>query len=99
VNEDLVDAREKEVVMPSSEREAIFELVTRHAREVLPELKGHAFQPADRLADLGANSVDRAEIVTMTMESLGLRIPRVELFGATNIGELVDVLLQKSRST
>jgi len=82
-----------------SDREAIFELVIRHAREVVPELQGHAFQPTDRLADLGANSIDRAEIVTMTMETLGLRIPRVELFGATNIGELVDVLLQKSQST
>ncbi len=84
--------------MPPMEREAVFELVTRHAREIVPELRDHRFQPADRLADLGANSVDRAEIVMMTMEALGLNIPRVELFGATNIGELVDVLQQKSQS-
>ncbi len=29
--------------------------------------------------DLGANSIDRAEIVTMTLEALSLPIPRVEL--------------------
>lgn len=85
--------------MPSMEREAVFELVTRHAREVVPELKDHLFQPADRLADLGANSIDRAEIAMMTMEVMGLRIPRVELFGVSNIGELVDVLVQKSRAS
>lgn len=84
--------------MAGADRGAIFELVTRHAREVVPELEAHAFQPTDRLADLGANSVDRAEIVMMTMEALGLRIPRVELFGARNIGELVEVIFEKSRA-
>ena len=79
-------------------KEHIFELVVRHACEVIPELEGHEFQPAERLADLGANSVDRAEIVALTMESLSLQIPRVELFGAKNIGELVNVLYEKSRT-
>jgi polyketide biosynthesis acyl carrier protein len=79
------------------DREAIFEVITRHAREVVPELAGHSFVPSDRLTDLGANSIDRAEIVTMTMETLGLAIPRVDLFGASNIGELVDVIFRKSR--
>lgn len=81
--------------MPS-DREAVFEVIIRHAREVVPELGNHVFQSSDRLVDLGANSIDRAEIVTMTMETLGLQIPRVELFGASNIGELVDVIVRKS---
>ncbi|MCZ8521625.1 MULTISPECIES: acyl carrier protein [Paenibacillus] len=79
-------------------REEIWQLVIQHASEVVPELEGHAFQPDERLADLGANSVDRAEIVAMTMEAMSLQIPRVELFGAQNIGELVDVLYAKSRA-
>jgi polyketide biosynthesis acyl carrier protein len=78
-------------------REDIFELITRHICEVIPELDGHQFQSADRLKDLGANSVDRAEIVMMTMESLSLQIPRVELTGTKNIGELADVFHEKSR--
>lgn len=82
----------------TTDRERIFEVVTRHAREIVPELAGHAFQPTDRLVDLGANSVDRAEIVTMTLEALGLDVPRVELFGARNIGELVEVLHDKCRA-
>jgi polyketide biosynthesis acyl carrier protein len=79
-------------------KEDIFELIVRHTYEVIPELEGHLIKPSDRLAELGANSVDRAEIVAMTMESLALQIPRVELFGAKNIGELADVLYGKSKS-
>ncbi|MBA3720782.1 MAG: acyl carrier protein [Parachlamydiaceae bacterium] len=73
-------------------KEKIFEYLTGHCREVLPELENHPFQRNDQLKELGANSIDRAEIVTMTLESLALKIPRVGLFGATNLGELVDIL-------
>ena len=76
-------------------KEDIFQIVTRHTCDVIPELAGHDFNQDDRLKDLGANSVDRAEIVMMTMESMNLQIPRVELFGARNLGELVDVLYAK----
>jgi polyketide biosynthesis acyl carrier protein len=80
------------------EKAEILELIVRHSSEVLPKLAGHNFQPSDRLVDLGANSVDRAEIIMMTMEALALRIPRVELFGTNNIGELVDVFYEKSQA-
>lgn len=79
-------------------KDDVFDLVVCHTCEVLPELEGHIFKPSDRLVELGANSVDRAEIVAMTMESLSLQIPRVELFGAKNIGELVDILYEKLKS-
>jgi polyketide biosynthesis acyl carrier protein len=80
-------------------KEDIFKLVVRHSCEVIPELEGHEFKPGDRLADLGANSIDRADIIMMTMETLALQIPRVELYGAQNIGELVDVLYAKLQSS
>ena len=79
-------------------KDDIFELVVRHSCEVIPELENHTFQRSDRLNDLGANSMDRADIIMMTMESLSLQIPRVEVFGAQNIGELVDLLCAKSYS-
>lgn len=78
-------------------RQEIFDLIARNAREVLPELEQHRFQDSDRLQDLGANSVDRAEIVMLTLESLSLKIPRVETFGPNNIGELADLLHAKLR--
>ena len=79
-------------------KEEIFELVVKNTYEVIPDLEGHDIKPTDRLTDLGANSVDRAEIVTMTMEELNLQIPRVELFGAKNIGQLVEILNNKMQS-
>lgn len=78
-------------------REEIFSLIVRHTCQLLPELENHAFQDNDQLKDLGANSIDRAEIITMTMEALSLQFPRVELSSATNIGELADIFYEKSK--
>ena len=74
---------------------AIFDLVARHAREVVPQLATHTFSRSDRLQELGASSMDRAEIISAVLESLALRIPRVELFGPRNLGELADLLHEK----
>ena len=73
----------------------LLNLIARHTREILPGLDAHRFVEADRLIDLGANSVDRAEIAMLVQESLGLSISRVELFGPKNIGELADLFLEK----
>ena len=76
-------------------RAHVLDLIARHAREVVSGLDDYKFAPSDRLAELGANSVDRAEISMLVLESLGLRMSRVELFGPTNIGELADLLVTK----
>ncbi len=73
----------------------ILELIARHTRDILPGLDDHQFIPGDRLVDLGANSVDRAEIAMLVQESLGLSVPRVEMFGPKNIGELADLFIAK----
>jgi polyketide biosynthesis acyl carrier protein len=75
--------------------DTIFDLIARSAREVLPDLETHAFTRGDSLAELGANSMDRAEITMLVMEQLALKIPRTELFGPNNIGELADLLHAK----
>ncbi|MGD0097601.1 MAG: acyl carrier protein [Terracidiphilus sp.] len=76
----------------------VLDLIARHTREMLPGLDAHQFITSDRLADLGANSVDRAEIAMLVQESLGLSVPRIELFGPRNIGELADLFLEKLRA-
>ncbi|MCU1244278.1 MAG: acpP2 [Acidobacteria bacterium] len=73
----------------------VLNLIAQHTRELLPGLDEHEFVVSDRLVDLGANSVDRAEIAMLVQESLGLSVSRVELFGPKNIGELADLFLQK----
>jgi polyketide biosynthesis acyl carrier protein len=76
----------------------VLELIAKHTRDILPGLDAHKFVESDRLADLGANSVDRAEISMMVQESMSLVVPRVELFGPKNIGELADLFLSKLRA-
>jgi polyketide biosynthesis acyl carrier protein len=71
-------------------------LIAQYTKEILPGLEMHEFEPSDRLTDLGANSVDRAEIAMLVQEALGLCVPRVELFGPKNIGELADLFVKKN---
>ncbi len=81
------------------EKQKIFEIIVGHARDILPSLETHEFKFGDALKDLGANSLDRSEISVMTLDTLGLRISLVELAGATNIGELVDVIHARLHNT
>jgi polyketide biosynthesis acyl carrier protein len=73
----------------------LLDLIAQHTRETLPGLDAHQFVGSDRLVDLGANSVDRAEIAMLVQESLGLSVSRVELFKPQNIGELAEFFLEK----
>jgi polyketide biosynthesis acyl carrier protein len=72
--------------------EDIFAIIVGHTREVLPGLDDHPFQLSDSLRELGANSIDRSEIVMLTLESLSLKIPMIEVAKAENMGELAGML-------
>ncbi len=75
--------------------EDIFAIIVGHTREVLPGLDDHTFQFSDSLRELGANSIDRSEIVMLTLESLSLKIPMIEVAKAENMGELAGLLHAK----
>ena len=79
-------------------RDEIFNLIVQCAREVLPDLENRPLQRTDSLTDLGANSMDRAEIVMMVLDAMSLKIPRTETVGPQNIGELADLLHAKQRA-
>ena len=74
----------------------IIEIVVRHAREVVPTLENHDIKPSDSLRALGANSVDRADIIMMTLETLSLNIPLIEMARAENIGDLAGIIHAKA---
>lgn len=76
-------------------RQHILNIIEAHAVEVLPELEGHVFDPEESLKQLGANSVDRSEIIMMALESLSLKIALVNMAKAKNIGELADIFYEK----
>ena len=73
----------------------IFAVICDNVRQVLSGIGDRPLMRTDRLDALGANSVDRTEIVIMTIERLDLNIPLVETHGPRNIGELADLLATK----
>lgn len=61
------------------ERNTVWEALKKNIFEIFPEYKNRTINPTDSLRDLGANSVDRAEIIMLTLVSLKLRIPWLSL--------------------
>jgi len=74
------------------DREQIFEVVKQNIIRILPDLPPETITIEKSLTYLGANSIDRVEVATYSMEDLDIVIPRVELRQASNIRGLVDVL-------
>ena len=76
-------------------KDEILNKIKKYTREIAPELEDVPIQPTDSLKNLGIDSVNRAEIIMLVMEDLSLNIPRIELAGANNIGELADLFASK----
>lgn len=74
------------------DQKSIFDVIVQHTRYIIPALAGRDFQFADSLRELGANSVDRSEIIMMTLETLSLDISLVELARAECMGELAEIM-------
>lgn len=77
-------------------REEIFNIVKESIAEILPETDVESLKVEDSLRELGANSIDRADIIIDTMEALGVKIPLVEFGNLANIREIVDLFYEKS---
>jgi polyketide biosynthesis acyl carrier protein len=77
-------------------QDEIFAVIVRHTRAVIPALNGHRFSKTDSLRALGADSDDRADIVMLTLQSLGLYVPLGVVAGARNIAEMAEIILARS---
>jgi len=75
----------------------VFELVKKNILEILPTTQADLIVPEQSLVDLGANSVDRMEIVTLSMEDLGVKIPLMSFAKVFNIESLVEVLFTNQK--
>ncbi|MBE3013927.1 phosphopantetheine-binding protein [Microbispora sp. NEAU-D428] len=71
---------------------AILESIRRQTVAVVPEIDPAEITPDRSLADLGCNSVDRADIVTAVMEELAIEVPLSEFRQGAPVGELVELL-------
>lgn len=73
-------------------RELVLEMIAESVGEVLSGWPGRPLADGESLADLGANSVDRAEIIAITLEKLGVRMPMARLAQSRDLGELADAI-------
>ncbi len=72
--------------------EDVFAAVKTNVVAVVPDLDPAEITPDRSLTELGCNSVDRADIVTMAMEDLGVNVPVTEFHQVVDIGSLVALL-------
>ncbi|NEP83441.1 MAG: acyl carrier protein, partial [Okeania sp. SIO3B3] len=93
--EDEVGQQLKQQPQNDGKKEKVLELIKKYTREVAPELEQVPLGPTNSLKNLGIDSASRAEIIMMIMEELSLNIPRIELAGANNIGELAEIFAAK----
>ncbi|CAM5282920.1 polyketide biosynthesis acyl-carrier-protein AcpK [Streptomyces gougerotii] len=70
----------------------VLEIVRSNIVTVVPEIDPAEVRREVSMADLGCNSIDRAEVVALTLEQLGVAVPVAEFQGIPDIGSLVDLL-------
>ncbi len=76
-------------------KDEIFNQIKLAIMEVLPNVAEENISRDKSLTQLGANSIDRGEIVLNSMMDLGIKVPLVEIGSLKNIGELVDFYYSK----
>ncbi|MBQ0885447.1 MULTISPECIES: phosphopantetheine-binding protein [Streptomyces] len=74
----------------------IFEAVRRNLGVVVYDLDTSTVTLDNSLAELGCNSIDRAEVVTLTMEDMGIDVPVMEFQQTRDIRSLVALLARHS---
>jgi polyketide biosynthesis acyl carrier protein len=72
--------------------EYIFNTIKQHIFSIFPEIQPEHITLESSLHDLGANSIDRADIIVNTLADLNLRVPLVTFAQAKNIEELAGLM-------
>lgn len=75
-------------------KDQVYEVVKNVIMEVLPHLEPEMISIEKNLRELGANSIDRMEVVTISMEGLGVKLPLMSFAQVTNIEGLVNLLTE-----
>lgn len=75
------------------ERKEILEILKGVLAEIM-DIDTANISEADSLKALGANSIDRADIIVTTIEECNVKIPMMKFSDAKNIGGIIDVILE-----
>ncbi|MYV54542.1 phosphopantetheine-binding protein [Streptomyces sp. SID3212] len=78
--------------MDESDDRTVLDTLRRHIVAVVPEVDPAHVTRHVSMAELGCNSIDRAEVVTLTLEELRLDVPVAEFQGLPDLGALVDLM-------
>jgi len=78
-------------------KQEIASLIRENLLEIMPELNDEKFSDDDSFVELGANSIDRGELITLTLEKLNLDVPRIEFVSAQTIDQLAELMAEKSK--
>ncbi|MDB4960393.1 MAG: phosphopantetheine attachment site family protein [Myxococcales bacterium] len=73
-------------------KEHVFSVVKKHLMQTVDGLSESQITLDKSMKDLGANSLDIVEIVSVSMRELKVKVPRSELSKLADIGGLVDLL-------
>ncbi|MGC6177115.1 acyl carrier protein [Lacrimispora sp. 38-1] len=76
-------------------KQMIFEMMKESISIILPDIEPDQLSIDDSLKEIGANSVDRMDIIIDMMEKLDIKIPLIEFGELKNMGEIVDLLFSK----
>jgi polyketide biosynthesis acyl carrier protein len=77
------------------QKELVFKVVIQKIAEILPEVSPEQITMQHSLHDIGANSIDRADIIMNTVAEIDVDIPMLEFGGAKNIGDIVELIHRK----
>ena len=74
-------------------RSEIFDVVKSHMISIIDEIDATTpIHERDRMADLGADSIDVVEVVSDSMRTLQVKVDRTKLDSAQNLAGLLDLL-------
>ena len=73
-------------------KEQIFAVVKKHILQTVDGLNDSDIALGKSMTNLGANSLDIVEVVSLSMREIKVKVPRSELTKLTDIGGLVDLL-------
>jgi len=78
------------------QKEEVLKVIEKHLMRSVDGVS-EGIDPAKKLTDYGANSLDIVEIVSGAMREMKVRIPRPELGDIATIGDLVDKFLEHAK--
>jgi polyketide biosynthesis acyl carrier protein len=74
------------------DKQQVFKLLQDEILKILPLANPELITPQNSLSDLGANSIDRSEIVINCMTILNIKLDPLTLASLKNIGDLWEAL-------